>query len=120
MASVGRDEEGIHAGDFTLCGRLLAASHDLPWWRRQLVRQRLQKLFGRNTVELCDIHGRDAEAPDAAIGLLLQRQAMGSMHPDRHLPQPDTGEFDAALRNPPGSDAVARLVRSLERLARCR
>ncbi|OPX10921.1 hypothetical protein B1790_09770 [Mycobacterium sp. AT1] len=120
MASVGREDEGIHSGDLTFCGRVLTASRDLGWWRRRWVHRRLQKLFGSNTVHLCEVHGQDADDPGMAMAVMLQRQAMQLMHPDRHLPQPDTGEFDLALRHPPGSDDVARLVRSLERLASCR
>jgi hypothetical protein len=61
-ASFGRgdEEDASHQSDILLCAQLLVASADLTWWRRTLVRRRLRKLFGANTVELCEVHGQDA------------------------------------------------------------
>ncbi|EHB53785.1 hypothetical protein MycrhDRAFT_4248 [Mycolicibacterium rhodesiae JS60] len=119
LASMGRDEEqGLHADDVGLCARVINASADLPWWRRQLVMRRLRELFGRNTVELCGIHGREAENPQFIVSLLIQRQAMGLLHPEHQLPQPDRGFFDQALRCAPTSPEVSQLIRSLGRLSR--
>jgi hypothetical protein len=119
-ASVGRADEPIHMGDFSLCGSVLRASRGLPWWQRRLVRRRLQKLFGPNTVYLCEIYGKDCEDPVTPVTSAMLRAVAERRDPDGRPPQPDTGDFDAALRCPPGSDGVAKLVRSLERLACCR
>jgi hypothetical protein len=124
LASVGRDDDedrnSIHTSDVVLCARLLNASVQLPWWRQLLVTRRLRKLFGPNTVGLCRTHGKQAEDPKGVMGVLINRQAMGSRYSDENLPQPDKGSFDQALRCPPNSKAVAELVRSLSLLSRGR
>lgn len=120
MASVGRDDDdnSLHVDDLGFCARVLNAAEDLPWWRRSLVVRRLRVLFGKNTVDLCFIHGEQAEDPQMAMTLVLQRQARGLFRPDEGLPQPDRGAFDRALRCPPNSKPVADLVRSLTSLSR--
>ena len=120
LASFGREEEevALHQSDFELCARLLIASAELTWWRRLRFRRRLRKLFGRNTVELCEIHGQGAVT--ISTGVVLQRQAMAVAHPEYELPQPDRGQFDRALRRPPDSREISKLIRSLGRLAKSR
>jgi hypothetical protein len=118
LASHGRDREGIHTGDITFCGQVLTASLGLARWRRITVKRRLTKLFGPNTVALCEVHGATADDPQAALPILLNRQLTASRHPD--IPQPDTGEFDKALRQQPDSKEVDKLIRSLSQLAESR
>lgn len=124
MGSAGRLEEDgkttFHPVDVQFCARVLNATADLPGWRRKLVTRRLRKLFGKNSVELCHIHGKQLDDPKMVTGVVLQRQAMGVMHPAEELPQPDRGSFDKALRCPPASKEVATLIRELERLSRAR
>jgi hypothetical protein len=118
-ASLQRDEDNLmHADDIVLCGNLFAASADLTAWRRRLVRRRLRKLFGANTVGFCETHGADAADPRKSFAVLLQRQALGVMRPEHGLPHPDTGKFDAAFRAGPASKEVTELIRSLGCLAR--
>lgn len=112
-------EQVLQVGDVELCGKLLALSADLSRWRRPLVRRRLRRLFGVETVRLCAIHGGDSTTSRGAIAMILQRQAMASLHPEHRLAMPDVGQFDQALRCAPDSKEVSKLVRSLERLAKC-
>lgn len=115
MARDPQEEKQIHADDLVLCAAILAKSADLARWRRWAVKRRLQTLFGANTVDLCETHGDTATDPKASIGILINRQYMATKHPG--LDQPDTGQFDRALRCAPDSAEAAALERSLARLA---
>jgi len=101
-------------------GRLLerVTAADLPWWRRKHVGRRLRKLFGANTVELCEVNGQDAASERESMALTMQRHILGVANPEHGLPQPDRGQFDSALRQLPESPEVRSLVRSLNRLAK--
>lgn len=120
LGSLGRDADDapFHAGDLTICARVLTASEGLPRWRGFLVNRRVKKLFGVATVELCDVHGDYANSPDAVLPILLNRQVQASRHP--HLAQPDRGYFDRALRCEPESDEIANLLKLLKRLKESR
>ncbi|WP_210686370.1 hypothetical protein [Mycolicibacterium sp. GESEQ-9] len=117
--SMARDpeESQIHADDLVLCASVLSNSANLGRVRRWAVQRRLRRLFGANTVDLCETHGDDAMNPKASIGILINRQYMAKQHAG--LEQPDTGQFDRALRCDPDSPEVAALERSLGRLVNC-
>jgi hypothetical protein len=118
-SSLGREEENaIYLGDVLLCGQLLVTAADLPWRRRKLVGRQLRKLFGANTVELCEVNGQDAANENESMAMTLQRHILGVANPEHGLPLPDRGQFDSALRPLPESRELRSLARSLNRLAK--
>jgi len=116
-SSLARDpaDNHFHLSDLNLCAELLAKSENLSIWRRPLVRRRLNRLFGRTTVEMCGVHGDFAADPRSSMGVVINRQLNSSRNPEQFA-QPDRGTFDAALRTDPDSVEVAALIAPLEQL----
>lgn len=115
MGRGGEEKPVLHTDDILLAARILVESNNLGWWRRQAVKRRLERLFGKNTLALCEMHGEKATDAKSMVGFVLNRQYMATQHPEVGLP--DRGQFDLALRCPPESAEVQKLERSLKRLA---
>lgn len=89
-ASLHHDEENLlHQYDIAFCANLFVASADLTAWLHWLVRRRLSKLSGPNTVAFCQTHGTDAAgpckspsaAPSGGVGPIAEADA-GAIRPD--------------------------------------
>ncbi len=101
--------------DHRLVSGILAASSDLPWWRRRLVERRCRRVFGDHWTDLA----RDWPYDPSSVGAALGPSLMAGIRAGKNgqSAAPVAGLIHRAYTNAPGHVLLQQLDRQLRLLA---